>query len=226
LAADYILCDPVGVADGEAVGATPGSNFGARVGFGVGSGVGATVGTTFGARVGFGVGSGVGVTTGSILGARVGMGFGSEVGTGVGVGSGAACFRRRLSVLSAVFEDDGSVAVIFTVTICWPGSAAIVTEIRKFPRGPAVVLPLNCPVPDCSAPAVTLILAFGAVVPSRSNVRPTVAFSPGKRMVRKIGAGAALRTVKGHERSNGKPARPRPVTCTLWLPKSSGAGGL
>jgi hypothetical protein len=72
---------------------------------------------------------------------------------------------------------------------------------------------------------VTRTLAFGAVVPATSNVRPTAAFSFGERMTTEIGRGP-VRTANDHERSNGKPARPRPVTRTLWFPKSSGAGGL
>jgi hypothetical protein len=174
------------------------------------------------------IGVGVGIL-GVRIGAGVGAGIGVTCGGGVtlGGGVGAAFFKRRRSVFSAVCEDDGSVAVTFTVTACWPRSAGLsVTEILKLPRAPAVVVPLNWPVPVCDAPAVTRIRAFSAVVPATSNVRATVSFSSGKRMVREIGAGAARRTVKDHERSNAKPPRPRPVTLTVWLAKSSGAGGL
>jgi hypothetical protein len=143
--------DPVGIADGAVVGAT----LRGRAGVAVGAGVGATVGTTLGARVGAGVGIGVGATVGTTLGARVGTTIGSRVGATVGTtlgarvgamvgsGVGAACFKRRCSVFSAVCEDDGSVAVTFTVTACWTRSAVGVTEILKFPRSPAVVVPLN-----------------------------------------------------------------------------------
>lgn len=130
---------------GVGVGATVGTILGARVGTGVGVGGGATVGTTLGARIGAGVGMGVGgATVGTGLGVRIGTGVGMGIGVTNGGGVGAACFKRRRSVFSAVCEDDGSVAVIFTVTACWPRSAGLrVTEILKLPRAPAVVVPLN-----------------------------------------------------------------------------------
>ncbi len=81
-----------------------------------------------------------------------------------------------VSVLRSV---TGSVAAILSVTVCWPGIVVNDTESLKLPFGPAVVVPLNCPVHDGDAPAVTRTVAFGAVLPLSVKFRATAALGAG-----------------------------------------------
>ncbi len=88
-------------------------------------------------------------------------------------------FRRSRIVLSAVAPVAGSVTTTRTVTVCCPIRVVRVTPSWKFPFGPAFVVPLNWPLEEGEAPAVTRTRPLAIVLPEIVKLRPTAAFCAG-----------------------------------------------